>query len=456
MPELVTPRVLVMERFDGLRFDDLDQMRAAGIDTSALLLSGLRALVEGATVFGRFHGDLHAGNVVALPDGRFGLVDFGICARLDGRERTGLQQLLVGISTGDPRTQVRGLDAVGALGPDVDRRRLAGLLTLAQREERSSLSVDDLRDGAPRVMRIFTEHKLLLPPALVLFFKDVLYLNGSTRLLAPDLDLLSLFGALRTHFDAKYGADRVVEPDDAVDAVGGPFTDDELAALQAELDREQADADAGREAPTLGGSLQRFGPELLRSALVPMVLFVVLDKRLGLAAAIAGITTWTIGLTIVQRLRGKRSPLAWVTLFFAVTRGAIGLVSGSGVLYFLPDVLNNFVYGAALAVTVVIGKPAIGFAARLFYPFPAVARRHPTFRRVFSRLTTMWATWLVVSGAVWLWLLLSVDPSTFMVVKRSVSIPMTVALVFVSIHYPRRVFEADPELGPILAQGAPS
>lgn len=455
VPELVTERVLVMERFDGLRFDDLDEMRAAGIDTSALLLSGLRALVEGATVFGRFHGDLHAGNVVALPDGRFGLVDFGICARLDAGERAGLQRLLVGISTGDPVAQVQGLDAVGALPPDVDRRRLAGLLTLASREERDSLSVDDLRDGAPRVMRIFTEHKLLLPPALVLFFKDVLYLNGSTRLLAPDLDLLSLFGALRTHFDTKYGPDRVAE----VRSPGfAALTPAELDALAAEVDAERAAAaGAGSaDAPTLATSAKRFGPELIRSALIPMVLFVALDRRLGLGAAIAGVTAWTVALTVVQRLRGKGTALAWITLFFVVLRGAIGLVSGSGVLYFLPDILNNFVYGGALALTVAVRRPAIGFVARLFYPFPPAARRHPTFRRVFSRLTLLWAGWLLGSGVLWLWLVLTVDPSTFLVAKRVISIPVMIALFLISLRYPRRAFEADPELGPLLTQGAPA
>ena len=454
VPELVTERMLVMERFDGLRFDDLDEMLAAGIDTTALLLSGLRALVEGATVFGRFHGDLHAGNVIALPDGRFGLVDFGICARLDDRERIGLQRLLVGISTGDSLAQVQGLDALGALPAGTDRRRLVGLLTLASREQRSSLSVDDLRDGAPRVMRIFTEHQLELPPGLVLFFKDVLYLNGSTRLLAPDLDLLGLFGALRSHFDEKYGVDRV---DDAarLDDFGGPPTDTELEALAAELEAERVAASTPATPPTLASSAKRFGPELIRSTLVPMVLFVVLERRFGLAEGIVGVTAWTIGLTVYQRLRGRGTALAWITLFFVVSRGAVGLASGSGVLYFLPDVLNNFVYAGALAVTVAIRQPAIGLAARLFYPFPPAVRRHPTFLRVFNRLTLLWAGWLAASGVLWVFLLLTVGPSTFLVAKRLISIPVMVGLFVVSLRYPRRVFENDPELGPIL-QGAPT
>ncbi len=460
VPELVTERVLVMERLDGLRFDDLAEMQAAGIDTTALLLSGLRALIEGATVFGRFHGDLHAGNVIALADGRFGLVDFGICARLDASERAGLQRLLTGIGVGDPHAQVQGLDALGALPYTVDRRRLVGLMTLASRDDRSELSVDDLRDGAPRIMGIFTEHKLLLPPALVLFFKDVLYLNGSTRLLAPDLDLLSVFAGMRSHFDHKYGSDETAGSADAFDDFGGPIDEDELAALGDELAAAQAERDGlaatPAEPPTLGSSLKRFGPELVRSALVPMVLFVLLDGRFGLAAAIVGMTAWTLGITLYQRSRGKRSPLAWITLFFAVTRGAVGLLSGSGVLYFLPDVLNNFLYGALLLLTVAVRRPAIGLAARAFYPFPPAVRRLPQFRAVFNRLTLAWGGWLIGSGLLQLWLLFTVDASTFAIARRVISIPGLLVLFVVSLRYPRRVFQNDPEIVAILNPGAPT
>src|SRR5262249_17258341 len=36
-PSLVTPRVLVMERLRGFKYEDVDGMRAAGIDTAAVL-----------------------------------------------------------------------------------------------------------------------------------------------------------------------------------------------------------------------------------------------------------------------------------------------------------------------------------------------------------------------------------------------------------------------------------
>ena len=62
-PELVTQRVLVMERFTGFNFDDVAGMQGAGIDTEAVIRTGMIAFMEGAMIHGVFHGDLHGGNL---------------------------------------------------------------------------------------------------------------------------------------------------------------------------------------------------------------------------------------------------------------------------------------------------------------------------------------------------------------------------------------------------------
>ncbi|MGI8792988.1 MAG: VC0807 family protein [Acidimicrobiales bacterium] len=448
-PAMVTRRVIVMERLEGTHFDDLDSMAAAGVDTTRLLMAGLRSLVEGATVFGRFHGDLHAGNVICLPGGKFGLVDFGICARLDDAERAGLRHLLVGIATRDVATQLRGLDAMGALPDDTDRRELLARLS-QERDRPATLSVDDLRDGAPRVMSVFVEHRLSLPPGLVLFFKDVLYLNGSTRLLAPGLDLLGAFGSLHEHFESKYGPTAVTER--APDAFDAPLTAEERVRYAAPV----AEATPHPEPPTIGSVLRRFGPEMLWSALVPMVLFATLDSARGLSAAILGTSAWTVGLIAVRRLRGRKGGLfVWVTLGFVVVRGLSGLLTGSGLVYFGPDIANNFVIGSLLVLSVLVKRPLVGLVARAFYPFPPDVRRHPVFLRVFSQLTMAWGALQISMGVLQVWLILNVSPGTFLLVKRAIGLPLTLALFVVCLRYPRRVFQADPELSVRLAPPEP-
>ena len=66
-PTLVTRRVLVMERLEGFAFDDVDAMKAAGIDTTAVVRTGMIAFMEGAMIHGVFHGDLHGGNLFVMP-----------------------------------------------------------------------------------------------------------------------------------------------------------------------------------------------------------------------------------------------------------------------------------------------------------------------------------------------------------------------------------------------------
>ena len=79
-----------MERLDGFGWDDVEGMRQAGIDTNAVVRALMIAFLEGATLFGVFHGDLHGGNLFVRPDGRVALLDYGITGRLDELRRAGL------------------------------------------------------------------------------------------------------------------------------------------------------------------------------------------------------------------------------------------------------------------------------------------------------------------------------------------------------------------------------
>ena len=102
-PELVTRRVLVMQRLDGFKFDDVAGMREAGVDTEGVVRTAMVALMEGAMIDGVFHGDLHGGNLFVLPDGRTALLDFGIVGRLSDERRVAFLRLMVGGDDERPR-----------------------------------------------------------------------------------------------------------------------------------------------------------------------------------------------------------------------------------------------------------------------------------------------------------------------------------------------------------------
>ncbi|HVB91713.1 MAG TPA: AarF/UbiB family protein [Acidimicrobiales bacterium] len=82
-PELSGRNVLTMEFFDGVPIDDLAQVADLGFDPTPLVQEVMRAFFLTTVRWGAFHGDVHAGNMLLLRDGRIGVIDWGIVGRLD-------------------------------------------------------------------------------------------------------------------------------------------------------------------------------------------------------------------------------------------------------------------------------------------------------------------------------------------------------------------------------------
>jgi len=81
--ELSGRNVLTMEFFDGVPIDDLGRVADLGFDPTPLIQEVMRAFFLTTVRWGAFHGDVHAGNMMLLRDGRIGVIDWGIVGRLD-------------------------------------------------------------------------------------------------------------------------------------------------------------------------------------------------------------------------------------------------------------------------------------------------------------------------------------------------------------------------------------
>jgi predicted unusual protein kinase regulating ubiquinone biosynthesis (AarF/ABC1/UbiB family) len=83
-PALSGRRVLTMEFLDGVSIDRLEDAAAGEVDARPLVRELLKAWVLTGVRVGAFHGDIHAGNLLVLRDGRLGMLDWGIIARMEG------------------------------------------------------------------------------------------------------------------------------------------------------------------------------------------------------------------------------------------------------------------------------------------------------------------------------------------------------------------------------------
>ncbi len=235
-PTLVSRRVLVMERLDGFAFDDVESMHAAGIDTHALLQAGLIASLEGAMIYGVFHGDLHGGNLVVQPDGRTALFDFGMTGRLSEPQRLAFLRLLMFGTTGDQRGQLAALRDLGAFPPDVDLEALARDLELdGPVKDPTQMSADDLMLEMREVTKKLLGYGARVPKELMLFVKNTMFLNSATAILAPDLDMLQQMMTIYTYFAETHG-DRILREVGIDASQAAPDTDAMKAAFLVDSD----------------------------------------------------------------------------------------------------------------------------------------------------------------------------------------------------------------------------
>ena len=187
LDELTTPRVLVMERFFGHRVDDVEEIRARNIDGEAKLLLGMRAWFQCMIFHGFFHGDVHAGNLMALDDGRIGFLDFGIVGRFPKERREQVTDYLLAFASADFGKLAEVMIAMGSVDGSVDRPALAKDLAVAYEPMLGTGA--KYADLIPAILRTAMKHGMRMPRDFVLVAKQMLYFDRYAKVLAPKLNV---------------------------------------------------------------------------------------------------------------------------------------------------------------------------------------------------------------------------------------------------------------------------
>ena len=205
-PSLVTRRVLVMQRVSGFKFDDVAGISGAGIDTHEVIRTGMIAFMEGAMIYGVFHGDLHGGNLFVMDDGRTALLDFGIVGRLTGARRMAFLRLMLNATTNNVTGQIEALRDLGALPMDTDIQAVIKDLNLgAPVVDPTTLSGEELVAEVQRVVKAMLGYGARMPKELMLYVKNMVFLDGAIAKLAPDLDLLAEIASISMLFAQRHG-----------------------------------------------------------------------------------------------------------------------------------------------------------------------------------------------------------------------------------------------------------
>jgi ubiquinone biosynthesis protein len=166
----------------------------------------MAGFTEGCIVHGIFHGDLHGGNLFVLDDGRIALLDFGITARMTPLERSAFLRLMLCGAMGDVPGQIAAFRDLGALPADTDVDDVIRTLGLDQAPvDPTTLDQDQLVGEIQRIIKELLAMGARLPKILMLYVKNLVFLDGAIATLAPDLDLVGEISTLSMHLVATHG-----------------------------------------------------------------------------------------------------------------------------------------------------------------------------------------------------------------------------------------------------------
>jgi predicted unusual protein kinase regulating ubiquinone biosynthesis (AarF/ABC1/UbiB family) len=210
--ERTTRRVLTLQDVSAIKINDLDALRAAGIDPAEVASEFATVMFDQLFVDGFFHGDAHPGNIFVTPlsprspegtggteDGRawvLTFVDFGMMGEIPDGLRSGLQRFLIAVASRDGRRLVASMRDLGVLLPSADTRELERTMS-ALFSRFGGVAFTALQEVDPRELRAFADEfgetirvlPFQLPENFLLVIRAVSLISGLCSTLDPDFNI---------------------------------------------------------------------------------------------------------------------------------------------------------------------------------------------------------------------------------------------------------------------------
>ncbi|MBI5561041.1 MAG: 2-polyprenylphenol 6-hydroxylase [Deltaproteobacteria bacterium] len=188
--DYTTPEVLTMERVSGTPLDEVEKIKAKGLDIKKISTNGIKAFFKQVFNFGVFHADLHPGNIFTTDDGVIVYLDFGIVGRLDKGLRRYLASMLFYLMRQDYRRMALIHREMGLIGKDVDIHDFEyALRDITEPIFGKTLDTINMSVLLMRLIETARKFEMKLQPNLLLLQKSMVIIEGVGRQLYPDINM---------------------------------------------------------------------------------------------------------------------------------------------------------------------------------------------------------------------------------------------------------------------------
>ena len=192
-PDHCTERVLVMEWLEGIPLSEPEQIRETEIDLTAVTRTGAEIYLEMIFHLGLYHADPHPGNMLVMPDGAIGLLDFGMVARIEESLREDFEDMLFAIVKQDATRLAAIVTRVGSIPATLDETSLRlDLADYVAHYAYQSVEHFELAAALTEMFDLMRRYEIVLPSAMALLLKVLVMLEGTAQKLQPEFCLMEV------------------------------------------------------------------------------------------------------------------------------------------------------------------------------------------------------------------------------------------------------------------------
>ena len=202
-------RILILERLQGIKISNLDQLEASGLDRRTIAANLARAILRQILIHGFFHADPHPGNILVTGDGTIVFMDFGMVGCLDEDMKRKLVEIVRALEYRDVDRIAQGLLEIGLVPLQIELRALRyDIARLLRRYYNVPLSQIPIGQCLNEAFSLAYKYQVRIPPELVRLARTLVILESVTMQLDPELSIVDVaepFGRelLRQRFSSR-------------------------------------------------------------------------------------------------------------------------------------------------------------------------------------------------------------------------------------------------------------
>ncbi|MBF0463785.1 MAG: AarF/ABC1/UbiB kinase family protein [Nitrospirae bacterium] len=195
-PAYTSERVIVLERIEGIRINDVKSMERLGLDKGEIAENLVNAYFKMILEDGFFHADPHPGNLFIVDDGIIGIVDYGMAAWLTPDVMESIAGILIAIVNKDFESLIDEFISLGMVTEEVDIDRfrkefLNDMMEILIPLYDTALAEINFAEYLDTITKLSLKHKLKIPSSLLLIDKCMLMVDSIVREIDKDFNFIT-------------------------------------------------------------------------------------------------------------------------------------------------------------------------------------------------------------------------------------------------------------------------